>query len=282
MNILSGFVQSSVYGSIRVDGKERHDESFKKQCTYIMQQENLHSLLTVLESMTFAVKLKTGNVFTHDQQLAKIVTVLETLNLDGHLDTLARDLSGGQQKRLSIALELVDDPLILFLDEPTTGLDSSSSTQCIQLLKKLAQEGRTIICTIHTPSALLLDMFDHIYAMAEGNCIYQGSVKNLVPFLSELDLICPHNFNPADFLLEIATNDYGMQNQRLTKAIKNGKNQSYRKNPQIISKESLNESNKTNLNYSSSFFQQFNQLMCRNFLIIKKDTTPIILRFMVI
>lgn len=279
LNILSGFVRSDVSGSIKVNGKERNDESFRKQSTFIMQEENLHSMLTVRESMTFAVKLKTGKTLSEDEQGTKIISILKTLNLVSHLNTLAGRLSGGQRKRLSIALELVDDPSIIFLDEPTTGLDSLSSTQCIKLLQKLAQEGKTIICTIHTPSALLLKLFDHIYAMADGHCIYNGSSENLISFLSSLDLICPETYNPADFLLEIATNDYGPQNSRLCEAIKNGKNENYRKSTKTtVDLEQRTEVIKK-IHKKSSFFHQFNQLMVRNFLILKKDSTPIVMRF---
>lgn len=137
-------------------------------------------------------------------------------------------LSGGQRKRLAIALELVDNPPVMFFDEPTSGLDSSTSTQVISLLKQLAEEGRTIICTIHQPSALVFGLFDHLYALAEGYCIYTGNTQMLLPFLTELDLICPKTYNPSDYLLEISTHDYGEQNGRLIEKIQNGKSMAYR------------------------------------------------------
>lgn len=80
-----------------------------------------------------------------------------------------------------------------------SGLDSSTSTQVVLLLKKLAQEGRTIISTIHQPSALVFGLFDHLFAIAEGKCIYTGATSDLVPFLNELNLVCPESYNPSDY-----------------------------------------------------------------------------------
>lgn len=291
LNILSGFVNKNVYGAIRINGQDRVDDSFKKQSTYIMQEENLHSLLTVHEAMTFAVKFKTGNEMTKQERQVKIISILKTLGLDGKLNDFSGDLSGGEQKRLSIALELVDDPTILFLDEPTTGLDSSSSTQCIKLLKKLAQQGKTIVCTIHTPSALLFEMFDHLYALADGYCIYQGSSYNLVPFLKELDLVCPEVYNPADFLLEIATNEYGKQNSRLTQKVNNGLNDQFRNSSNnnnnnneddtVLMRDHKAASIATKQNYSSSFAAQFIQLLWRNLLFSKRDKMLTLIRLAV-
>lgn len=210
--------------------------------------------------------------------------ILESLGLTETLNHRILTLSGGEQKRLTIALELIDDPRILFLDEPTTGLDSSSTTQCVQLLKKLALEGRTVICTIHAPSVMVFETFDHIYALADGQCIFQGSSSKLITFLDELDLKCPETFSPSDFLLEIATNDYGLQNPRLTEKIQNGLNNSFRKGPMTMSEENaldlqLPEDFKSI--YSTSFFQQFYFLLRRNFVTNYRDKTLSLMRLLI-
>ncbi|CAH0714590.1 unnamed protein product, partial [Brenthis ino] len=128
--------------------------------------------------------------------------ILRTIGLWNHRETMSQNLSGGQSKRLSVALELVNNPPIIFLDEPTTGLDVVSIRQLVVLLRLLSRQGRTIICTIHQPSASLFSLFDRVYVLARGLCCYQGAAPLLVPFLAEIGHVCPKTHNPADFVLE--------------------------------------------------------------------------------
>lgn len=281
LNILTGFETKGVSGSVKINGSTQNFKMIRNQSAYIMQDQNLYPLLTVRESMSFAIKFKTGVDLNSNEQREKTKSILKQLGLFNSLDTTVKNLSGGQQKRLSIAIELVDDPKVLFLDEPTTGLDSSSSTQCIKLLKRLADEGKTIIATIHTPSALHFEMFGHLYVLAEGSCIYQGLSQNVVPYLFELGLVCPESFNPADYLLEISTNDYGPHNHRLTDKIQNGLIDDYR----MLNKKDLKNGRKCvdfiKSKHSAPFMLQLRLLIHRNLLLMMRDNSFMALRLIV-
>lgn len=220
LNILTGFQNTGMGGTITTSTDEGNEGSrqYKKECCYILQDDRLTPLFTVKEAMSMASDLKLGHTLSPKAKRFLIDDILETLSLLEHKNTRCERLSGGQKKRLSIALELIDNPPIMFLDEPTTGLDSSSSNQCIRMLKALARGGRTIVCTIHQPSASLFELFDHVYVLATGHCVYQGASLNTVPYLSSVGLQCPQYHNPADYLLEVANGDYGNFTDELAKA----------------------------------------------------------------
>ncbi|XP_017130272.1 ATP-binding cassette sub-family G member 1 isoform X2 [Drosophila elegans] len=210
LNVMSGFCSTGVSGNIRVNRKTMapSSERFRQMLCYIHQDDLLRPQLMVGEIMLLAAHLKLGFKVTKAYKMDLIKQILSLLGLDHRHNVPTGKLSGGQKKRLAIALELISNPPVLYLDEPTTGLDSSSCSSCVALLKKLASQGHTIVCTIHQPSALIFEMFDKLYTVVDGHCMYQGPVRELVPFLADQQLVCPSYHNPADYLLEVAVGEH--------------------------------------------------------------------------
>ncbi|CAH1400150.1 unnamed protein product [Nezara viridula] len=239
LNAVSGYRRSGVRGKI-VGGSGR-------TFCYIAQEDISDPLLTPAELMEFASRLKLPANYTPKQRAIVVENLISSLGLDDCVNTMIQRLSGGEQKRLSIALELINNPPVLFLDEPTryinhhkktlittlplkvtlacyylrSGLDTVSAGLLLRLLSRLSKDGRTIVVTIHQPSASVFDLFDRVYLLAMGKCVYQGgSGKHLLKYLEVNGFICPIHHNPADYVIEL-TEDKNNVNI-LCEAAKNG------------------------------------------------------------
>ncbi|XP_059049583.1 ATP-binding cassette subfamily G member 4 [Achroia grisella] len=292
LDVLSGYRISGVGGAVYINGRGRIMKNFKKMSCYIQQDDRLQGLLTVGENMALAADLKLPTTMDVYDKGEVIENILSNLGLYEHINTRGSQLSGGQKKRLSIALELINNPLIMFLDEPTTGLDSSSCTQVVQLCQKLAHQGRTIVCTVHQPSASLFRVFDHVYVLAAGQCLYQGTTEKLVPYLENARIPCPIYHNPADYVIELASGEYGEDKIKYLKSkTDNGRSLEWLDEPDTIpSMEALRKLHPLcelrNLDPGSSVEEtsQWNQgsvLIRRGFLKAKRDSTMTHLRVMV-
>jgi ABC-type multidrug transport system ATPase subunit len=118
-----------------------------------------------------------------------------------------RGISGGERKRLNIATELVTDPSLIFLDEPTTGLDSFAAQSAVQMLLNLAKNSRTVIATIHQPRSSIFSLFDMLFLISEGRTMFFGPAREAVPYFSTLGYKCPATFNPSDFFIDLLSVD---------------------------------------------------------------------------
>nr|CAD7568963.1 unnamed protein product [Timema californicum] len=111
---------AEVTGSVSINGHPRNLRQFRKLSRYIMQEDLLQPHITVQEAMLIAASLKLGDLLSKEKKLAVIEEILDMLRLMNAKNTVTSRLSGGERKRLSIALELVNNPPVIFLDEPTT------------------------------------------------------------------------------------------------------------------------------------------------------------------
>ncbi|KAG5873346.1 hypothetical protein JTB14_017796 [Gonioctena quinquepunctata] len=313
MNILAGYTVTGATGDKLVNEEIRNEELFRRRSCYIMQNDSLQSLLTVEESMAVAANLNMVTNYKPEEKKAKINEIMKSMDLWKNRKTRSQSLSGGERKRLSIAMELLKDPQVMFFDEPTSGLDSVASKQCISLMRHLALIGRTVICTIHQPSATILGMFDHLFVIGNGKCLYQGSVKQMLPFLTELNLNCPTYHNPADFLIEVVSGDHGDYVHALSEKSENGSTHKWRTKVPPLEEEKSNGIRPTSLppkfrpplllpkianekitdcdtsenafnfchgRYHTSFYNQLGVLIKRTILILSRDRTLTLSRFL--
>lgn len=208
---------SGVRGTIRYNDQPL-DATTRKKCCHITQDSEMLENLTVLETMNSAAYLKLGRNLYCNVRLKIINDILQTLSLDKCIQTRVKSLSGGELKRLSIAVEMITNPPVMYFDEPTSGLDSSSSLLVMTHLRELAKAGRTIVCTIHQPSSRLLELIDRVYLVSNGECLYSGPLSQMVRHFEEANFHCPAQYNRADFALEVASQErYGDYEKLLKK-----------------------------------------------------------------
>ena len=185
---------------------------YKAMIGFVPQQDIILESLTPREAFRFTAQFTINKPPDIIEKLVE--QTLEELGLMGCADRkigggLIRGISGGEKKRASIGTELIFNPSVLFLDEPTTGLDSYTSLKLAELLKFLAKKkGRTIVATIHQPNSQIFSQFDKLLLLKNGTTIYMGDAIEAIDHFRILGHPLPLNYNPADhFLNVLSTHD---------------------------------------------------------------------------
>mmetsp|Transcript_20283 Transcript_20283/g.28311 ORF Transcript_20283/g.28311 Transcript_20283/m.28311 type:complete len:604 (+) Transcript_20283:493-2304(+) len=180
MDILAGRKNvGQIEGEILYDGQAAAPIVYNRLTSYVEQFDTLVPDLTVKQFLMYTATLKLPSSTSPEEIEERVDEVIEKLSLGVCKNTvigseLSRGISGGQAKRTNIAMALLTSPRIVFLDEPTTGLDSHMANEVVLLLKALAREGRTVVATIHSPTAFAFNQFDDIFLLESGKTIYTG------------------------------------------------------------------------------------------------------------
>lgn len=201
----------TLLGDVFINGRKIKRAKFQDCFSYVLQSDNLLSYLTVEETLTYTAQLALQR-HSAEAIRKKVSAVMAELSLTHVAHTVIGGrffpgISGGERRRVSIASQLLQDPRVILLDEPTTGLDSMTANQIVVLLAQLARRNRIVIVTIHQPRSELFRVFSRIAIMSRGELVFCGEPEEMVTFFSQCGYECPEYCNPFDIYVDYTSVD---------------------------------------------------------------------------
>ncbi|XP_068868876.1 broad substrate specificity ATP-binding cassette transporter ABCG2 isoform X1 [Aphelocoma coerulescens] len=202
---------NGLYGDILINGAPQ-PANFKCTSGYVVQDDVVMGTLTVRENLKFSAALRLPKSVKEQEKDERVNQIIKELGLSKVADSkvgtqFSRGVSGGERKRTNIGMELITDPAILFLDEPTTGLDASTANAVLLLLKRMSKQGKTIIFSIHQPRYSIFRLFDNLTLLAAGRVLYHGPAQHAIQYFQSIGYQCEPYNNPADFFLDVINGD---------------------------------------------------------------------------
>ncbi|CAB3406162.1 unnamed protein product [Caenorhabditis bovis] len=198
-----------VEGEILVNG-QNVGKGVTSVSAYVQQEDLFLGTLTVREHLELQARMRLPSSVTSEERNERVQQVLRDMRLVKSQNSkigvpgIVKGISGGEMKRLAFASEMINNPPVIFCDEPTTGLDSHMSLQVVRTLEALASErGKTIICTIHQPSSEVFEMFDKVVFLAQGRIAFHGQIDEAIYHFSDCGYLLPDHTNPADYFIDI-------------------------------------------------------------------------------
>ena len=210
-------------GEITLNGTKMTRSTFVESAIYVPREDNLWPTMSPRQHLEFAFKLYRPDL-TADARKTEVDDLLSVTGLVSCQDTkaggfLSKGLSGGQRRRLSLAVALVKEPSVIILDEPTSGLDSAAAAAIISLLGSIAKRcSAAVICTIHQPSALVFAGFHKVLVLSEGRVAYCGERDAMARYFESISLPLSKDANPAEAVLDLVSKDT-TSTKEVTKAL---------------------------------------------------------------
>lgn len=222
LNALAGRVPAKTRGSvltgkILINGVDINNINMATLAAYVMQNDALFALSTVRESLMFAAELRLPAYVSREYKALRVNEIISLLGLNEAADTFVGDdkirgISGGERKRVSIGVDLLHKPKLIFCDEPSSGLDSFQAQSVMKALSDIAQQGCTVICSIHQPRSSIFSMLDLLCLLAAGGrTVYFGQASEAETYFAMIGHEVPNAFNPSDFFLDLISVDYRTQ-----------------------------------------------------------------------
>lgn len=193
LNAMCGYLKPT-QGEVYINGVNLYQNfnSLKKSIGYVPQSDIVYDNLTLYDMLVYTAKLRLPKDTSDAEREISINKAIETVELVEKKNSLIKSLSGGQRKRASIAVELLSDPNLLFLDEPASGLDPGTERNLMQSLRTMADSGKTVILVTH--STLQLKICDKIVFMGKGgNLCFYGSYDEALKFFGVSDIVDIYN-----------------------------------------------------------------------------------------
>ncbi|KAI9487482.1 MAG: ABC-2 type transporter-domain-containing protein [Benjaminiella poitrasii] len=203
-----------VEGRLYLNGEALIND-FERITGYCEQMDVHQPAVTVREALQFSARLRQPHEIPQKEKDEYVEQIIHLLEMEDIADAQVGDIETGfgisveERKRLTIGMELVGKPQLLFLDEPTSGLDAQSSFNIIRFIRKLADAGWPVLCTIHQPSAILFDHFDHLLLLVRGGrTAYYGEIgvdaRTMIDYFEKNGgPVCSPAANPAEYILEV-------------------------------------------------------------------------------
>ncbi|KAE9166423.1 ABC transporter G family member 36 [Phytophthora fragariae] len=228
MDVIAGRkTGGTIRGQILLNGHPATDLAIRRSTGYCEQMDIHSESATIREALTFSAFLRQGADVPDSYKYDSVNECLDLLNLHPIADQIIRGSSVEQMKRLTIGVELAAQPSVLFLDEPTSGLDARSAKLIMDGVRKVANTGRTVVCTIHQPSTEVFSVFDSLLLLKRGGeTVFAGELgKNaseMIAYFESIDGVAKleDNYNPATWMLEVIGAGVGNSNGDKTDFVK--------------------------------------------------------------